>query len=110
MNTWIVEPLSLGWFCRNPSCGVFNGDEKEFLLACRACASGRPQGKGVPSRLDAVKLGLMGRQSVIDHLRKVEDELILAYANLGGVQKRCSELLTENRTLRAARATEPGDR
>jgi hypothetical protein len=37
-----VEPLAVGWFCPDPACGVFNGDAKVFLTACRACGSERP--------------------------------------------------------------------
>jgi hypothetical protein len=47
---YIVEAMALGWFCRNPDCRVFNGDEKQFLLVCRCCGSPRPkrEGKGKP--------------------------------------------------------------
>jgi uncharacterized protein len=40
---YVVEPLAVGWFCRNEECAVFNGDLKEFLLTCRTCGSPRPK-------------------------------------------------------------------
>jgi hypothetical protein len=40
---YVIEPLALGWFCRNGACRAFNGDAKEFLIACRSCGSARPQ-------------------------------------------------------------------
>jgi len=40
---YIIEPLTLGWFCRNKDCGIFNGDLKEFLIECRYCKSPRPK-------------------------------------------------------------------
>jgi hypothetical protein len=33
--------LLAGWFCPSP-CGVFNGEMKEILHACRACDRKRP--------------------------------------------------------------------
>jgi hypothetical protein len=40
-SKYVIEPLALGWYC--PSCGCFNGDEKVFLLQCRACETDRPK-------------------------------------------------------------------
>lgn len=47
---YVVEPLTEGWFCRNPTCGVFNGDAKEFFLSCRTCGSDRPKHSAVRFR------------------------------------------------------------
>lgn len=44
---YVVEPLAEGWFCRNPVCGIFNGDAKEFLRTCRMCGSERPRNSTV---------------------------------------------------------------
>lgn len=33
----------VGWDCPNPACGVFNGDAKERLQACRACETPRKE-------------------------------------------------------------------
>ena len=41
---YIVEPLTVGWFCPDKvKCGIFNTDEKEFLVECRACRTPRPK-------------------------------------------------------------------
>ena len=32
----------LGWDCPSPACGIFNGDLKERLQACRSCGTARP--------------------------------------------------------------------
>lgn len=39
---YAIQPLALGFFCSRPSCGVFNGDGKEFRLMCRSCEAPRP--------------------------------------------------------------------
>lgn len=42
-SQYVVESLASGWTCRNPTCGMFNGDAKVFLTKCRACESDRPK-------------------------------------------------------------------
>jgi len=49
-DDYVVDSMAEGWFCRNPTCGVFNGDAKEFLLACRNCGSERPKSSTVRFR------------------------------------------------------------
>ena len=40
---YVREALAYGWTCPNKACGVWNGDEKEFLLSCRCCSTNRPR-------------------------------------------------------------------
>ncbi len=40
---YVEEALGVGWYCRNPECGIFNGDGKERLLICRGCDHARPR-------------------------------------------------------------------
>jgi hypothetical protein len=47
---YVVDSMAEGWFCRNPTCGVFNGDAKEFHLTCRTCGSDRPKSSTVRFR------------------------------------------------------------
>ncbi len=38
---YVREALAWGWFCTE--CLVWNGDEHEFLIRCRACEADRPR-------------------------------------------------------------------
>jgi len=41
---YVKEALAYGWYCPNrTSCGVWNGDGREFLLHCRCCGTNRPR-------------------------------------------------------------------
>lgn len=42
-HPYAIDYLAVGWYCRKEGCGVFNGDEKVFLLNCRACETERPK-------------------------------------------------------------------
>ena len=37
---YVVEHLLEGWTC--PTCKIWNGDAKDFLIACRNCSAPRP--------------------------------------------------------------------
>jgi hypothetical protein len=50
---YVREMLAWGWFCRG--CGIWNGDEKEFLIVCRHCEHPRP-------RVDHVVRGTKGKR------------------------------------------------
>jgi hypothetical protein len=50
---YMREALCWGWFCR--ACGVWNGDAKVFLTACRCCEASRP-------RVDHVVRGTHGKR------------------------------------------------
>lgn len=64
VSGYVVEPLALGWYCPNADCGVFNGDEKVFLLKCRTCETGRPKGMLIGDLIIAE------RAIVVAYLRK----------------------------------------
>jgi hypothetical protein len=69
-----------GWDC--PNCQVFNGEAKEPLDNCRHCATPKP------SSLDQAFAALQKT-----HRQALE--------NLTEVQAQCTELVLENRALRA---------
>ena len=53
---YVVEPLALGWYCPNADCGVFNGDEKVFLLKCRTCETDKPK-RNLPMEIKVLDHG-----------------------------------------------------
>ena len=48
MARFLLEALAWGWKCREQACGIWNGDEKTPLLACRGCGAGRPPASSLP--------------------------------------------------------------
>ena len=49
-HDYVVEVLATGWYCRETSCAVWNGDMKVFLLECRACGAPRPRRSTFPPK------------------------------------------------------------
>ena len=49
-HDYVVEALATGWYCRQPLCAVWNGDEKVFLLVCRVCGAPRPRRSTFPPK------------------------------------------------------------
>lgn len=78
----MTDDLLPHWDCPNPACGAFNGLVKEDTKICRCCGAPRP------SDLDLA----------FKRLQKTYEQ---ANANLTTVQERCTELVTENRELKA---------